>query len=66
MADHGNDPTIGHPHHTREMVPLLLYGAKGPRELGTRTTLADVGATALAYFDAPLPENGQSFLFLIR
>lgn len=66
MADHGNDPTIGHPHHTREMVPLLLYGAEGPRELGTRTTLADVGATALAYFDAPPPENGQSFLSLIR
>ncbi|SUX68135.1 putative mutase [Citrobacter freundii] len=25
MADHGNDPTIGHSHHTREVVPVLVY-----------------------------------------
>lgn len=25
MANHGNDPTIGHSQHTRERVPLLIY-----------------------------------------
>ena len=25
MADHGNDPNIGHSRHTRECVPLLIY-----------------------------------------
>lgn len=25
MADHGNDPDIGHSKHTRECVPLLVY-----------------------------------------
>lgn len=63
MADHGNDPEIGHSHHTREMVPLMLHcPRKGPFNLGIRKTLADVGATAAAYFSAPAPENGTSFL----
>lgn len=29
MADHGNDPTIGHSHHTREVVPVLVYQQGG-------------------------------------
>lgn len=28
QADHGNDPTIGHPHHTREMVPLMIWSRR--------------------------------------
>ncbi len=44
MADHGNDPTIGHSHHTREVVPVLVY-QQGmiATQLGVRTTLSDVG-----------------------
>ncbi len=44
MADHGNDPTIGHSHHTREVVPVLVY-QQGlvHTQLGVRTTLSDVG-----------------------
>lgn len=63
MADHGNDPTIGHSHHTREKVPLLIYreGIQ-PVSLGYRGTLSDVGATAAEYFAIPGPENGTSFL----
>lgn len=63
MADHGNDPTIGHSHHTRENVPLLIYkgGVKG-RYIGHRDTLSDVGATAAEYFGVKMPENGKSFL----
>ena len=63
MADHGNDPTIGHPHHTREYVPLMVRGARlKPGCFGVRPTLSDVGATAADYFHAPAPENGHSFL----
>lgn len=67
MADHGNDPTIGHPHHTREQVPLLIrhFGAK-PGTVGVRTTLSDVGATVADYFDVPRPQNGMSFWPLVR
>lgn len=63
MADHGNDPTIGHPHHTREKVPLMIYSQTAPvKEIGIRSTLSDVGATVCDYFSAPAPQNGHSFL----
>ncbi len=67
MADHGNDPTIGHSHHTREMVPLLIYGEKIKKiDLGIRATLSDVGATVADFFKVTSPENGRSFLMDIR
>ena len=63
MADHGNDPTIGHPHHTRECVPLMIWGPRvRAGNIGTRGTLSDVGATAADYFGVSAPENGISFL----
>jgi len=63
IADHGNDPTIGHSRHTREQVPLLVYQHHlPPVELGWRTTLSDVGASACDFFGAVLPQNGRSFL----
>lgn len=63
MADHGNDPTIGHSHHTREYVPILLYGKDlKPNYLGLRMTLSDVGATVVKYFNCEDTENGHSFL----
>lgn len=63
IADHGNDPTIGHPHHTREFVPLLVYKAPlTPKALGTRKTLSDVAATVCKYFSAAAPQAGESFL----
>jgi phosphopentomutase len=64
MADHGNDPTIGHSHHTRENVPLLIHNkqAKG-MYIDHRNTLSDVGATAVDYFNADKTENGISFFW---
>jgi phosphopentomutase len=63
MADHGNDPTIGHPHHTRECVPLMVYGSRvRVCNIGVRKTLSDVGATAAEYFGVRIPENGIGFL----
>ncbi len=66
MADHGNDPTIGHSKHTREKVPLLVWQPGiAPAQLGLRKTLSDVGATVCDYFNAAAPENVTSFLSLI-
>ncbi|WP_329071841.1 phosphopentomutase [Streptomyces sp. NBC_01429] len=54
-ADHGNDPTIGHPNHTREYVPVLTYRPDGAgielRE--DATTLADVGAATAEWLGLP-------------
>ncbi|WP_305180179.1 phosphopentomutase [Faecalibaculum rodentium] len=62
MADHGNDPDIGHNRHTRENVPLLIRSRAKGRNVGLRKTLSDVGATVCDFFNAPAPENGTSFL----
>jgi phosphopentomutase len=50
-ADHGNDPTTPSTDHSREYVPLLLFGPSltEPHPLGDRPTFADWGATILAY-----------------
>lgn len=67
MADHGNDPTIGHPRHTRERVPLLISHVGAPiGSIGERKTLSDVGASVADYFGVPAPQNGTSFWPLIK
>ncbi|MCL6532340.1 MAG: phosphopentomutase [Armatimonadetes bacterium] len=46
-ADHGNDPTTPSTDHSREYVPLLVYAPahQEGKPLGTRASLADIGAT---------------------
>jgi phosphopentomutase len=57
-ADHGNDPTHRGTDHTREYVPLLAYRRGRPGvPLGTRPTLADVGATAAAWLGVARDEG---------
>lgn len=67
MADHGNDPSIGHSKHTRECVPLLVWkkGVTGKR-LGTRKSLSDVGASVCDYFGVKATQNGSSFMGLLN
>lgn len=63
-ADHGNDPTTVSTDHTREHVPILCFGptcAPG-RDLGTRGTFSDVGATLAQVFGVAAPRHGTSFL----
>lgn len=62
-ADHGNDPTKEGSDHTREYAPLLVYGkgAKCGIDLGTRESLADIGATVADNFGYTL-KDGTSFL----
>jgi phosphopentomutase len=62
MADHGNDPTIGHSNHTREYVPLMIEGHKVKSvNIGRRNSMADVGATLSEFFGLPQTEEGESF-----
>ena len=63
-ADHGNDPTWSGTDHTREYVPILVWGKtlKGGN-LGTRRSFADIGATIAENFNVKAPEViGKSFL----
>lgn len=45
MADHGDDPCIGHAFHTREKVPIMFYhnNITEQKFLDNRDTMADVG-----------------------
>lgn len=65
-ADHGCDP--GHPStdHTREFIPLLVYG-KGvkPIDLGTRESFADIGMTVAELLGVQTEMDGKSFAELI-
>ncbi len=61
-ADHGNDPTKEGSDHTREYVPLLVYGDRAKAvNLGTRQSLSDIGQTVAENFGIKL-EDGVSFL----
>ncbi|MBS3887081.1 MAG: phosphopentomutase [Dethiobacter sp.] len=62
VSDHGCDPIFPHTDHTREYVPLLVYGPQvRPGSLGIRQTFADLGATVAALFGLPALEVGTKF-----
>ncbi len=49
-ADHGCDPTWHGTDHTREQVPVLMFGERlKPDSLGHRATFADVAAAVCAH-----------------
>ncbi|HZJ77433.1 MAG TPA: phosphopentomutase [Clostridia bacterium] len=62
-ADHGCDPSTQSTDHSREYVPLLVYGEKIAKgiNLGTRASFADVGATVLDFFGVEITTDGNSF-----
>ncbi|MCL2390221.1 MAG: phosphopentomutase [Endomicrobia bacterium] len=63
-ADHGCDPTYKiHTDHTREYVPLLVYGKNLKRnaDLGIRSSMADIAASIVDIFALPAIKNGKSF-----
>jgi phosphopentomutase len=62
-ADHGNDPTTPSTDHSREVVPLLVFGPRvRPVALGRRRTFADVGQTVADFLGVPPLPAGTSFL----
>lgn len=66
-ADHGCDPTTPSTDHSREYVPLLVFGpcAKKGVNLGLRATLSDIGQTVAENFDVKIGK-GESFLAQIQ
>ncbi len=66
-ADHGNDPTYKGTDHTREYIPLLVYGknVKEGFDLGIRESFADIGATVADILDVSMPSHGESFKNII-
>ena len=56
-ADHGCDPTWAGSDHTRENIPVLMYGKDVPTQfLGERETFADIGQTIAKHFElSPMP-----------
>lgn len=63
-ADHGCDPGFKGTDHSRENVPLLVYGKniKENINLGTRDTFADIAKTILGIFNLDGDISGTSFL----
>lgn len=67
-ADHGNDPTFRGTDHTREFIPVLAYSKrlKGAGKLPENDTFSDIGATIADNFGVEMPENGDSFLKILK
>lgn len=62
-ADHGCDPTWPGSDHTREHIPVLVYGASVPAgSLGKRETFADIGQSLAGFFSLSPMEYGEDFL----
>ena len=62
-ADHGCDPATESTDHSREYVPLLVYGeGVKPVSLGTRESFADIAASVLDIFGCDEKLDGKSFL----
>jgi phosphopentomutase len=63
-ADHGCDPTTASTDHSREYVPLLVYGRNARRgvDLGTRKTFSDLAQTAAEYLGIDARFGAESFL----
>jgi len=54
---------MAHTDHTREYVPLLVYGQRTKKgvDLGTRSTFADCGQTIADLLGAGQLASGMSF-----
>ncbi|GAB6108877.1 phosphopentomutase [Fusibacter bizertensis] len=63
LADHGNDPSYKGTDHTREYIPLLIYGEEIHKgvNIGTRKTFADVAATVSDILGIKATPYGTSF-----
>ncbi|HPQ20324.1 MAG TPA: phosphopentomutase [Saprospiraceae bacterium] len=62
-ADHGNDPTFTGTDHTREYIPILVFGksiAKG-FDIGVRESFADIAATISKALGIEYKYDGSSF-----
>jgi len=62
-ADHGCDPTTASTDHSREYIPILVYGdkVKAGTDIGVRSTFADIAATVAEFFELKDWHVGTSF-----
>ncbi|MBU5315848.1 phosphopentomutase [Clostridium bornimense] len=62
-ADHGCDPTTASTDHSREYIPLVIYGKeiKENVNLGIRNSFCDIGKTVLDLLNIDNELNGISF-----
>lgn len=62
-ADHGCDPTHKGTDHTREYIPVLVYGKKikNNLNLGIRNSFSDLAATIAELFELDFETEAQSF-----
>ena len=62
-ADHGCDPSTESTDHSREYVPMIIFGdkIKSGVDLKTRNTFADIGKTIADIFGIESPIPGTSF-----
>ena len=59
-ADHGCDPTFPGSDHTREHVPVLIFGPSiETQKLGARNSFADMGQTLAHHFDLKPLTHGK-------
>ncbi len=68
-ADHGCDPTTASTDHSREYVPVIVFGReiKAGVDIGTRETFADLGCTVAELLGVKTEGlAGESFASLIR
>lgn len=63
-ADHGCDPTTASTDHSREYIPVLVFGKsiRAGADLGVRKTFSDIGKTVLDYLEIENELYGESFL----
>lgn len=66
-SDHGCDPTTPSTDHSREYIPILVYGSKIAKgiDIGIRKTFCDIGCTILDFFGITHNLPGESFKSLI-
>jgi len=62
-ADHGNDPSAPGTDHTREYIPIVIYGKKVQQghDLGIRQSFADIAATIAEALHVDYIAEGSSF-----
>ena len=67
-ADHGCDPCFSGTDHTREYIPVLVYGDEIVRgaDLGTRSCFGDIGATVLRLLGVDGKLDGTDFAAELR
>ena len=62
-ADHGCDPTLPGSDHTREHIPILVFGPNVPsRFIGRRDTFADIGQSIAEHLGIDPLDFGNSFI----